>query len=83
MFFTTKKIYIGVSYNTEKYGMVYVFYEREEEHYPYYRMNNYFNIYGDIHGNEFLFDITDDYIYDKELGEANKKILGWTMADNF
>ena len=83
MFCIVRKIYIGVSYNTKKYGMVYVYFEREEEHSPYYRYNNYFNIYGDMSGNNFLEDITYSYLYDEEIGESNKKIMGWTIADNF
>ena len=83
MFYTVRKIYIGVSYTTKLYGMVYVFFEREEEHQPYYRCNTYFNIYGDIGGNKFIDDITDSYVYDEEIGEGNKKTLDWTLADNF
>jgi len=83
MFYTVKKVYIGVSYVSKDYGSVYVFFEKEEEIYPYYRCNDYFNIYQDVHGEEFLEDITDNYIYYEDIGEANKKIMDWTLSDNF
>ena len=84
VFYPKNKFYTGVTYFSQQYQKeVHVFYLKEEEYLPYYRVNRYFLICSDKEGNLEIDDISASYTAMKnEIGEWGKNQLDICLADN-